>query len=230
MGIDLVTLLSQLVVLLVSLSVHESAHAWTADRLGDPTAKELGRISFNPLVHADFFGTFLFPLMGFMSAQLGGPGIIFGWAKPVPVNTARLLNPRRDHMLVAAAGPASNLLIAGGLLLVLGFMKSTSSSMELLLNQVVRGVAPGGGVLVLLLSMAYFGVMINLILAIFNMLPVAPLDGAAVVSGLLPQSLAPAYDALQNYGFVILIGLLYLGVPRYLFNPVIGYVQSFLVF
>ena len=225
MGIDLVSLVSSLVVLLVSLSVHESAHAWTADRLGDPTARHLGRISMNPLVHADFFGTFLFPLMGFMFG-----GIIFGWAKPVPVNTARLNNPKRDYMLVAAAGPVANLLMAGGLLLVLGFMKSTSASMELLLNQVVRGVASGDGILVLLLSMAYFGVMINLILAIFNMIPVAPLDGAAVLSGLLPQSLAQPYDALQSYGFIILIALLYLGIPGYLFSPVIGFVQSFLVF
>ena len=225
MGIDLVSLVSSLVVLLVSLSVHESAHAWTADRLGDPTARHLGRISINPLVHADFFGTFLFPLMGFMFG-----GIIFGWAKPVPVNTARLNNPKRDYMLVAAAGPVSNLLMAGGLLLVLGFMKSTSASMELLLNQVVRGVASGDGILVLLLSMAYFGVMINLILAIFNMIPVAPLDGAAVLSGLLPPSLSQTYDALQSYGFVILIAMLYLGIPGYLFSPVIGFVQSFLVF
>ncbi len=225
MGIDLVSLVSSLVVLLVSLSVHESAHAWTADRLGDPTARHLGRISINPLVHADFFGTFLFPLMGFMFG-----GIIFGWAKPVPVNTARLNNPKRDYMLVAAAGPVANLLMAGGLLLVLGFMKSTSASMELLLNQVVRGVASGDGILVLLLSMAYFGVMINLILAIFNMIPVAPLDGAAVLSGLLPHSLSQTYDALQSYGFIILIGMLYLGIPGYLFSPVIGFVQSFLVF
>ena len=225
MGIDLVSLVSSLVVLLMSLSVHESAHAWTADRLGDPTARHLGRISINPLVHADFFGTFLFPLMGFMFG-----GIIFGWAKPVPVNTARLNNPKRDYMLVAAAGPVANLLMAGGLLLVLGFMKSTSASMELLLNQVVRGVASGDGILVLLLSMAYFGVMINLILAIFNMIPVAPLDGAAVLSGLLPQSVSQTYDALQSYGFIILIALLYLGIPGYLFSPVIGFVQSFLVF
>ena len=224
MGIDFPSLLSSLAVLLVSLSVHESAHAWSADRLGDPTARHLGRISFNPLVHADFFGTFLFPLIGF---TLGG--VIFGWAKPVPVNTARLGNPRRDYMLVAAAGPASNLVMAGGLLLILLVMKSTSSSMGLIVNQVVRGVGPDG-IVPTLISMAYFGVMINLILAIFNLIPVSPLDGAAVLSGLLPPSLARGFDMLQSYGFLILIGLLYLGVPWYLFNPVIGVVQSFLVY
>jgi Zn-dependent protease len=222
---DLLPLISSLIVLLISLSVHESAHAWMANRLGDPTARDLGRISFNPLVHADFFGTFLFPLMGFL---LGG--IIFGWAKPVPVNTARLRNPQRDYMWVAAAGPLSNLMMAGGLLLVLLMLKSSSSSMGLMVNQVVRGVATGDGVMVGLLSMAYFGVMINLILAIFNMIPVAPLDGAAVLGGLLPGGLGRAFDLVQNYGMVILIGLLYLGVPWHLFDPVIGIVQSFLVY
>lgn len=225
MGIDLSSIVTSFIVFLLSVSIHESAHAWTADHLGDPTARSLGRISFNPLVHADFFGTFVFPVLGFMFG-----GVIFGWAKPVPVNTARLRNPKRDYMLVAAAGPLSNLLIAGGLLVALLLLKSSSSSMELLINQVVRGVARGDGVVVTLLSMAYFGVMINLILAIFNMLPVAPLDGAAVLSGLLPESLSRPLNQLQNYGFIVLIGLLYLGVPWYLFDPVIGVVQSFLVF
>ncbi len=224
MGIDVFQVVSSVIVLLLSLSVHESAHAWTADRLGDPTARYLGRISMNPLVHADFFGTFLFPLIGFFS------GFIFGWAKPVPVNTARLRHPKRDYMLVAAAGPVSNLLMASGLLFLLLVLKATSSSMGLLINQVARGVASGEGILVPLISMAYFGVMINLILAIFNMIPVAPLDGAAVLSGLLPDSLSRPYAQIQNYGFFILIGLLFLGVPWYMFSPVIGAVQSFLVY
>ncbi len=224
MGLDLFPIISSLVVLLMSLSVHESAHAWTANRLGDPTARDLGRISLNPLVHADFFGTFLFPLIGFFS------GFIFGWAKPVPVNTARLRNPRRDYMIVAAAGPLSNIVMAATLFVFLLALKSSSNSNELLINQVVRGVARGDSLLVLLASMAYFGVRINLILAIFNMIPVAPLDGAAVLSGLLPAPLLRPYEELQKYGFMILIGLLFLGVPFYLFNPVIGVVQSFLVY
>src|SRR5208283_2225101 len=97
------------IVFLFSLSVHESAHAWTSDRLGDPTARYLGRVSLNPMVHADLFGTILFPLMGFFT------GFIFGWAKPTPVNVSRLRNPVRDQMLVAAAGPLSNFAIALGL-------------------------------------------------------------------------------------------------------------------
>ena len=224
MNIDLFQVISSFAVLLLSLSVHETAHAWTADRLGDPTARHLGRISLNPLVHADFFGTFLFPLMGLFS------GFIFGWAKPVPVNTARLRNPRRDYMLVAAAGPVSNILMAGGLFVLLFVLKSTSSSMELLVNQAARGVSSGDTLLVPLASMAYFGLMINLVLAIFNLIPVAPLDGAAILSGLLPEVLARPLERIQSFGFVILIGLLYLGIPWYLFNPVIGAVRSVLIY
>ncbi len=224
MNIDLFQVVSSFAVLLLSLSVHETAHAWTADRLGDPTARHLGRISLNPLVHADFFGTFLFPLMGLFS------GFIFGWAKPVPVNTARLRNPRLDYMLVAAAGPVSNIMMAGGLFVFLFVLKSTSSSMELLVNQAARGVTSGDTILVPLVSMAYFGLMINLILAIFNLIPVAPLDGAAILSGLLPEVLARPLERIQSFGFVILIGLLYLGIPWYLFNPVIGAVRSVLTY
>src|SRR5215510_8701628 len=121
MNLDIFFLIIQFIVLLLSLSIHESAHAWTADALGDPTARYLGRVSLNPLVHADPIGTILFPLIGMFS------GLMFGWAKPVPVNVSRLKNPTRDHMLVAAAGPVSNLLIAGGLFIVLMIVKTVSS-------------------------------------------------------------------------------------------------------
>jgi len=120
MQFDLFMAAVQFIVLLLSLSVHESAHAFTADLLGDPTARYLGRVSLNPMVHADLFGTIIFPIIGLFS------GLMFGWAKPVPVNLARLRNPSRDHMLVAAAGPASNLLIALGLFGVLMIVKTVS--------------------------------------------------------------------------------------------------------
>src|SRR6187551_606972 len=105
-GIDYPQVFIAFVVLVFSLTVHESAHAWTADRLGDPTARELGRVSLNPVVHADLIGTVIFPLV----AMLGGVPWLIGWAKPVPVNVRRLHNPRRDYIIVAAAGPTSNLL------------------------------------------------------------------------------------------------------------------------
>ena len=119
MQIDPFMVVVQFSLLLLSLSVHESAHAYTADRLGDPTARYLGRVSLNPIVHADLFGTIIFPIIGLFS------GLMFGWAKPVPVNVGRLRNPVRDHMLVAAAGPGSNLLIALGLfgLLMIALVK-----------------------------------------------------------------------------------------------------------
>src|SRR5262252_1783331 len=115
--VDLYVGVIQFIVLLLSLSIHESSHAWTADKLGDPTARYLGRVSLNPMVHADPVGTILFPLIGLFS------GLMFGWAKPVPVNVSRLRNPARDYMLVAAAGPISHVLLATGLFAILMIAK-----------------------------------------------------------------------------------------------------------
>jgi Zn-dependent protease len=223
MNIDIYVGVIQFIVLLLSLSVHESAHAWTADVLGDPTARYLGRVSLNPLVHADPIGTILFPIIGMFS------GLMFGWAKPVPVNVARLRNPTRDHMLVAAAGPISNLLVATILFTCLMIMKSMSSEGAELIYRVAAYQFSGNSVLVPLTAVAYHGVIINVVLAVFNLIPVAPLDGAAVLSGLLPRSLATAFDEMQSYGFVLLIALLYFGVPAMLYSPVINFVVSYLI-
>ena len=214
----------QFIVLLLSLSVHESAHAWTADRLGDPTARYLGRVSLNPIVHADLFGTVIFPLMGIF---LGG--FLFGWAKPVPVNVSRLRHPTRDHMIVAAAGPVSNLLIATVLFTGLMIMKSVSSEGAAMIYRVAAYQFSGNSILVPLTAVAYHGVMLNLLLAVFNLIPVAPLDGAAVLSGLLPRSFAPVFDQIQSYGLVLLVALLYLGIPSMLYSPVRDFVLSYLI-
>ncbi len=178
--------------MLASLTVHEAAHAWSADRLGDPTARRLGRLSLNPLVHIDPIGTVLLPLIAAVSNLP-----IIGWAKPVPVDLRRLGHPRRDFMMVAAAGPISNLLLA-------------------LIGAIVLRVTGGPS----------FGaspilqfVEINILLAMFNLVPVPPLDGGNVLAGLLPRSAAATFDSLRPFGFIILYGLMFTGVLSALIMP-----------
>ena len=181
-------------VLLISLTIHEAAHAWTADKLGDSTARMLGRVSLNPLVHIDWIGTVLLPLIAAFS---GLP--LIGWAKPVPVNTRNLQHPRRDFMLVAAAGPISNLLQAVAAAMVL---------------RAIYTGEPGPSV-----SVLTDVVWINLLLAFFNLIPVPPLDGGNVVLGLLPPRLAIAYDGLRNYGILILYALMLTGTASAIMLP-----------
>lgn len=218
-------MLIQLLVLLLSLSIHECSHAWAADRLGDPTARFLGRLSLNPVVHSDLWGTIIFPLIGLKF------GFMFGWAKPVPVNSGRLKNPVRDHMLVAAAGPVSNLIMAGLMFLALMVMKNSSPDLAELVRVVSSGSLPhgGGSIAAPLVLVAYYGMVVNVILAIFNLIPVAPLDGAAVLSGLLPRELSAGLDRMQSYSFFIFILLLISGIPQYLFDPPIYLLRSVLI-
>jgi len=192
-------------VLLFSLTIHESAHAWTADRLGDPTARRLGRVSLNPLVHADPIGTVLFPLI----AMLTGVPLI-GWAKPVPVNVRHLRHHRRDYVLVAAAGPASNVLLALSAAVLLAVLP---------VSPVTHGQPNVSVPIATLLNGA---VRINVLLAVFNMIPIPPLDGGNVLGGLLPRSLASRFDAIvRPYGYILLYALMltrgfdYLVIPPY---------------
>lgn len=173
---------------LLAVTFHEAAHAWAAWRLGDTTAQELGRVSSNPFKHVDPIGTILIPVLLLVTRA----PFLIGWAKPVPVNEAALGNPARDGMLVAAAGPAANLLIAlvCALLLRATFLLPDSMSHWALVN---------------LLN----AISLNLVLAFFNMLPILPLDGGRIVLGLLPPDAAAAYQKHQSFGFMILIGLLF---------------------
>jgi len=190
------------IVLLFSLTVHESAHAWTADRLGDPTARLLGRVSLNPIVHADPIGTVLFPLLAYVSNVP-----LIGWAKPVPVNVRRLRHQRRDYVLVAAAGPASNLVLAVAAALLLSALP---------VSPVILGEPNVSAPLASLLSR---GVQTNLLLAIFNMLPIPPLDGGNVLSGLLPVNLAMRFDRIRPYGFLLLYALMFTNGFQYFVLP-----------
>ena len=180
------------IVLLFSLTVHEAAHAWTADRLGDPTARLLGRVSLNPLVHIDFIGTVVFPLLAIVS---GVP--VIGWAKPVPVNVQKLRHARRDYVLVAAAGPMSNLTLAVIAALILKLLP---------VSPVTLGEA---NITVPIASMLSRALYLNVLLAVFNMIPIPPLDGGNVIGGLLPRALAYRFDSLiRPYGFILLYALM----------------------
>ena len=190
---DIPQLLIILSVLLFSLTVHETAHAVTADWFGDPTARRLGRISLNPLVHLDPVGSVLLPLVGYFAG-----GFVFGWAKPVPVNMANLKNHRRDFLVIAVAGPASNIVLAIGA--------------SVLLGAVPGGLGASDGVPGALATVGFTMLQLNLLLAVFNMLPIPPLDGGNVLAGLLPEALAAGYDRLiRPYGFLILIVLMATG-------------------
>jgi Zn-dependent protease len=210
-GIDFAAVFISFIVLLFSLTIHEAAHAFTADRLGDPTARLLGRISLNPIVHADPIGTILFPLIALITRAP-----IIGWAKPVPVNMRQLRHPRRDFVLVAAAGPASNLVLA-------------------LLSALVLAVLPVSPVTIdepnVTVPLAAFlgqAMQLNVLLAVFNMLPVPPLDGGNVLAGLLPPRMAIGFNQLRPYGFLILYALILTDGFSMLVGPPYRLIMSFL--
>ena len=208
MNIDPIAVAISFGVLLLSLTIHEAAHAWTADKLGDPTARALGRVSLNPLVHIDWIGTVLLPIIAAVSHLP-----LIGWAKPVPVALRNLRNPRRDFMIVAAAGPISNLLqafVAAGLL-------------RLVWNPAL-GNEPGIAATVLFLA-----VQINLLLAFFNLIPVPPLDGGNVMLGLLPPNLAVVYAQLRQYGFIILYALMLTGAASAFITPPTNFMMRLLI-
>ena len=187
-----------------AIVVHEVAHGWAALRLGDTTAKSLGRLSLNPVTHIDPVGSLLVP--GLMLLLPGG--FLFGWAKPVPVNVARLNNPRRDMVFVALAGPFANLMM----LLMWAFVTKT--------GMLVGGVQSTAGYV--LVHMGVAGIFINAVLMMLNLLPIPPLDGSKVVEGLLPARQAILYNKLGRYGFFILIALMLTGVLGYVLWPMIA--------
>lgn len=209
---DPTQILIAIVVLVAALSVHEASHAWAADRLGDPTARLLGRLSLNPAVHVDPIGTLLFPLVAFMT---GLP--IIGWAKPVPVDMRHLKNPTRDFAIIAAAGPASNIAMAIVGAIVLAVMPG-----------IQPGDIAGRAVLTPLIQFLDLFVVVNVLLAVFNMIPVPPLDGGNVLMGILPPAGARVIEQLRPYGFLILYALMLSGFLGTLMGPVAFSVLSLL--
>jgi Zn-dependent protease len=198
-GLDFTEILVLMLVLVSSLTVHEAAHAWTANQLGDPTARQLGRLSLNPAVHVDVLGTIVFPLVAIAS---GIP--LIGWAKPVPVDFRHLRAPRRDFAVIASAGPLSNLVLAA--------MGAAAFS-------ALGGEAAywSGG---LFAGTLRSFVVLNVLLAVFNMIPVPPLDGGNVLMGVLPPGGAAIVDRIRPYGFLVLYLLMFSGILTAIVRPV----------
>lgn len=193
----------QIPILLFSVIIHECAHGWMAERCGDNTARIMGRITLNPLPHIDIIGTIILPIVFILSSL----HIVFGYAKPVPVNPYRFNNPRRDMMLVSFSGPASNLLLAVAFSLLL----------RILLIMPLFSVH----IKTIFIHLFTFGVFINIFLAIINLIPIPPLDGSGIVSGLLPSDIAYHYERLRPYGFIILVVLLMSGVIGKIIMPIL---------
>ena len=207
--------LTTYVVLLFSLSVHESAHAWMAMKLGDDTALREGRVSLNPLVHIDPIGTVLFPLIQIFTGVL-----LLGWAKPTPYNPAnfgRQVTMRQGHMLVAAAGPVSNFIL--GVLFTIGFIAVFNGG----ILQPAEYNHP-------LARTLFIGISMNLVLALFNLVPIPPLDGSKVASYGLPGDLGDRYDRVMGpYGFILLFVLVATGIFGMVLSPIMGWVVAGLV-
>lgn len=201
-GFTLVQKMAAIVLpLIFAVTLHEAAHGWVADKLGDSTARRLGRITLNPIRHIDWFGTILLPML-----MMAFTGFLFGWAKPVPVNMAHLRNSRRDMVWVALAGPGANLLMA-----ILWSLALLATEMPAMPEWMTMPLA----------AMAVAGVFINLILMALNLLPILPLDGGRVLAGILPQAIARLYARIEPFGFFIIVGLLVAGVLGQVLTPVI---------
>lgn len=187
-------LIIRLVTLYLAIVLHEVAHGYAAYRLGDPTAKDAKRLTLNPLAHIDLFGSILLPVMLVMTHS----PVLLGWAKPVPFDPAYFRDVKKGTMIVGAAGPVTNMILA----LVAGI--------------VFRLFTPAGIIGLFLVHLC----IINVILAVFNLIPIPPLDGSRVVMGFLPSRLVPGYLRLERFGFLIIFGLLWLGVLDYVIWPI----------
>ena len=205
-----------LFVVLFAITIHEASHGWAAYKMGDPTAHALGRITLNPIAHIDPVGTVLLPLI---LVIMGAPP--FGWAKPVPVNPNNLRNPRRDNVLISAAGPLANISVALAALLGIQLFKITNPS----LSTGQGGFSSLGSGLFLIL---YYLIVINVILAVFNLIPIPPLDGSGILAGLISEEAAQKYEQIRPYGFIILMLLIMTGLIGRVLGVIMGFVNLFI--
>lgn len=199
--------------LIFAITLHEAAHGWLASKFGDKTALMLGRVTMNPIKHIDPLGTIVLPILILI---FSGGKFMFGWAKPVPIYWRNLKNPRRDMALVALAGPAANLLMAllWAIIAKLAFISFTNP----------QGVALLVARFIILSS--YYGITLNIIFMVLNLIPIPPLDGSRVISSILPVNAADAYERIEPYGFFILLGLLAFGILGQIIWPPMNYIVT----
>lgn len=214
---NLNSIIIQFVVLLFSLSIHEASHAWMADRKGDSTARNLGRVTLNPIAHMDLIGTVLFPILQFFTNLP-----LIGWAKPVPVNSARLRNPVRDQVFISLAGPGANLIAGGVSFVILAGMKMFSPEAEGFIINVIGSMnIPGQrSVLAPIVGVLFFALIINCALALFNLIPIPPLDGHWILYEMLGSNAAKMLERASPFGFLILYALMFMGAFSILFIPI----------
>lgn len=211
MNLDPSEIIIWFVVFLLSLTVHECAHAWAAERSGDATGRYLGRVTLNPLPHIDIFGTIIFPLIAMTTG-----GWMFGWAKPVPFNPLNLRDRRWGEISIALAGPMSNLALA---VIFIALYK-------ILFRSSLVSVEAMGDLYLPLKMMVGVGISLNIILAVFNLIPVPPLDGHHVLRNLLPDTLAERYAQIPDWmGFMVLFALVSIGFTNFLVIPIFNLVD-----
>ena len=202
MSVSLASILISIPIFIFAMMIHEIAHGWVAYKLGDPTAKFSGRLTLNPISHIDPIGTILLPITLIM---MGSP-VVFGWAKPVPINFMGLRNPKRDIMLVGAAGPVVNIIFAFVLSAIFRILPIEHTS---LLGEVL-----------------FASILVNLILAAFNLIPIPPLDGSRILFSLLPPNAAMRYMSIEPYGFIILFVLIYFGFLDRVVYPLVKILEK----
>jgi Zn-dependent protease len=223
---NVISIVIQIFVLLFAITVHEASHGWAAKKLGDPTAANRGRVTLNPLAHIDPFGTILLPLLLSLAHMPA-----FGWAKPVPVNPYNFKNPRRDNLWVSFAGPAANLAVAFFSFLILIVLKFAVPSVGLFIKALINGFFRQMGFMLPVLSPGFYPleglalillmlVLINSYFALFNLIPIPPLDGSGILMGLLSDNAASRYDRIRPFGFIIVLLLIYMGLLDILVWPV----------
>jgi Zn-dependent protease len=224
---DTLNIILQIIAFLFAISIHESAHAWSALRLGDDTASLLGRISLNPIRHIDPLGTIVMPALAAIS---GVP--LLGWAKPTPINLLRLKNRIRDNAVIAAAGPISNFIVAGASVLLMLLLAAVSGEAGEAVNAVAGygSLSAEGTIMTPLVLLLYAFMFINIILAIFNLFPVPPLDGSHVLEAMLPDGMREVYASIGSWGMLILFLLLWqTNIFSRMINPPLRFFDSLLL-